>query len=128
MKRAFQLITAVTLMSMAPCLHCRVGDPVVDIKQRLTSQFKLTKSTFDSLDIVTPGSILVLQKDGMLMCAVANGSGRPYLAAASTYKDGRISHGFENGSAPLFHGRKLEQPRADCGTAPQRTFVAGEKF
>src|ERR1017187_8093700 len=69
MKRAFQLITAVTLMSMAPCLHCRVGDPVVDIKQRLTSQFRLTKSTFDSLDIVTPGSILVLQKDGMLMCA-----------------------------------------------------------
>jgi hypothetical protein len=128
MKRAFQLITAVTLMCTAPCLHCQVGDPVVDIKQRLSSQFKLTKTTFDSLDIVTSGSILVLQKDRLLMCAVANGSGRPYLAAASTYKDGRISHGFENGSAPLFKGRKLVQPRADCGTAPQRTFVAGEKF
>src|SRR5664279_978099 len=102
MKKGFQLVIAVTLMCMAPCLRCQVGDPVADIQQRLSSQFILTKTTADSLDIVTPGSILVLQKDGLLMCAVANGSGLHYLAAASTYEDGRISHGFENGSAPLF--------------------------
>jgi len=86
------------------------------VQQKLGAEFKLTKVTADRSDIVTPGSILVLQKDGLTMCSVA-----AKAAPTSTYKNGKISLSF---GAGLAWGMEA----GDTSQIPQRKFVAGEKF
>jgi hypothetical protein len=104
------------------------GSPEDQIQEEMKSQFVFTSIIPASGEIATRGSIVVLQKDGLPMCSFSNGRGLHYQAVRSTYKNGKISHGFENSSAPRFlNSRRLVQPRADCGVAPQRKFVAGER-
>jgi hypothetical protein len=96
------------------------------IQKRLESEYTLTKATDDKTDIVTAGSVLILQKDKLMMLA-ASTSVNP---CTNTYKDGKLS---PNGACragdvarkiPWF-GAKI--PGSD--SAPQsRYYVTGEKF
>ena len=90
--------------------------------ERLNSQFKATKVTADRSDIVTAGSVLVLQKDGLLMWSLDTP-----IPPTSTYKNGKVSMGF---GADLAWSMALGmvQSGATSSNVPQRKFVAGEKF
>ena len=92
------------------------GDSKKVLQDKLTAEFKLTKMSNDRNDIVTPGSILVLQKDGLQMCGV-----NAKFPFPSTYKDGKISTGF---------GEELGwgMVAGDTKQIARRKFVAGEKF
>ncbi len=93
------------------------GDQKALLQERLDSQFKLTKTTADRSDIVTAGSVLVLQKDGLLMCSLDTN-----IPPTSTYKNGKISMGF---GSDLAWSMQLGKSSSEV---PQRKFVAGEKF
>ncbi len=93
------------------------GDQRALLQERLDSQFKLTKTTADRSDIVTAGSVLVLQKDGLLMCSLDTN-----VPPTSTYKNGKISMGF---GSDLAWSMQLGKSSSEV---PQRKFVAGEKF
>src|SRR5271165_2723076 len=90
--------------------------------ERLNSQFKITKITADKSDIVTAGSVVVLEKDGLLMYRLDN-----TILPTTTYKGGKLSMtmGSRMGTNLAL---ALAQPGADLSNVPQRRFVAGEKF
>jgi len=99
-------------------------DPATAIKQKLESEFKLTKVNADKTDIVTAGSVILLHKDSVVMVA-ASSSANPCM---NTYRDGKIG-----GAAACTLPKKLPSflksriPGAD--KAPDtHTFVDGEKF
>jgi hypothetical protein len=97
------------------------GTPAT-IEQSLESQYTLTKAAADKSDIVTPGAVLVLKKDGLLMSATTSGS-----AAQNTYKDGKISQGiWKVAKMPGFGS--LMSHSGTGANVQTRTFVAGEKF
>ncbi len=96
------------------------------IQKRLESEYALTKTTDDKTDIVTAGSVLVLQKDKLMLLA-ASAAANP---CTNTYRDGRLS---PNGACRAgdvarkipFFGSRIPQ----SGNAPQsRYYVTGEKF
>jgi len=96
------------------------------IQKRLESEYALTKATDDKTDIVTAGSVLVLQKDKLMLLA-ASAAANP---CTNTYKDGKLS---PNGACKAgdmarkipFFGGKIP----GSGSAPQsRYYVTGEKF
>lgn len=93
------------------------GDQKALLQEKLNSQFKLTKLTADNTDIVTAGSVLVLHKDGLLMCSLDT-----RVPPTSTYKNGKVSLGF---GADLAWSLQLGRNSSEV---PQRKFVAGEKF
>ena len=72
---------------------------------------------------------MVLHKDGVLMCSVSVPGGVSN-AATSTYKDGAVSHSIEPSDAPkaMPNGLRYVQPRANCGRAPSRTAMSGDKY
>jgi len=97
------------------------------IIKKLQSEYALTKTTADQTDIVTAGSVLVLQKDNLLMVATTT-NGNP---CPNTFKNGRFT---QNGACraseklkkiPLF-GHTI--PGADQAQVTTRTYVTGEKF
>jgi len=97
------------------------------IIKKLQSEYALTKTTADQTDIVTAGSVLVLQKDNLLMVATTT-NGNP---CPNTYKNGKFT---QNGACraseklkkiPLF-GHSI--PGADQAQVTTRTYVTGEKF
>ena len=91
-----------------------------DLKQALTTAYPLTKATADNTDIVTAGSVLVLEKDNLQMCKVS----LP-IPTHNYYKNGELTQGGfmsvlnKLGNASLGGGQ-------DATTT--RKFVAGEKF
>lgn len=97
------------------------------IVKKIGSEYSLTKTTADQTDIVTAGSVLVLQKDNLLMVATTT-TGNP---CPNTYRDGkftqnagcRASEKFKK--VPLF-GHAI--PGADKAQVTTRTYVTGEKF
>lgn len=96
------------------------------IEKKLTAEYALTKTTDDKSDIVTAGSVLVLQKDKVYMVPV-DASGNP---CQNTYKDGKLN---QSGSCKVNEtfrkipgfGRAI--PGQDKAIAT-RAFVTGEKF
>lgn len=119
---------------------------VGDIEGRLTSTYHTAKATADGTDIVTAGSVLVLQKDHLVMCRVD----QP-IPVANVYKGGALSqngvHGamsalstlskisrfipFGGGVAASAAGTAAGQAAVQGGAsaaAATREFVAGEKF
>jgi hypothetical protein len=58
------------------------------LEQQLESEYKITTPTADNTDLVTTGSILVLQKKGF-----SAGSVSAKVATQNTYKDGQIKSG-----------------------------------
>jgi hypothetical protein len=88
------------------------------LQQKLDSQFTLTQSTDDKTDIVTAGSVLVLQKNGLLMYSVSNPN-----PPQSTYKNGKISPNL-GGKFLRDIGNTMTTP----GDIVQRNFGTGDKF
>ena len=128
---AFVLATAAAMYCAG--MAAQGGDPATLIQQKLVSQIKLTKATADHTDIVTAGDILVLQKDGLMMCssastyAYSNTYNNGVLAASqkNRVKDAVKSFGF--GHVPVFGSGVSASDAANNGCA-SRKFVAGEKF
>lgn len=110
----------------------QAGDPATLIREKLVSQIKLTKSTADRSDIVTAGDVLVLHKDGLMMCSSSSS-----YAFSNSYSDGVLVANYNNrakdaaksflkGRLP-FGGGGSATDAANNGCA-SRKFVAGEKF
>jgi hypothetical protein len=62
------------------------ADDAATIQKKLAAEFSQTKTTADLTDIVTAGSILVLQKDNMVLSPTTTTA-----LGQNTYKDGKIS-------------------------------------
>jgi hypothetical protein len=94
------------------------GDPAA-IQRNLNSQIQTTTTTADRSDIVNPGSVVELHKDGLTMYAVT-----APLPQSNTYKNGKISQG-----AGGFGKELLFTMAAQGGgdTYPMRRFAAGER-
>jgi hypothetical protein len=106
------------------------GDPAI-IQQKINSQFKLTTTTANQSDIVTPGDVVVLQKDGLRMSALTT-----VLTESNTYKDGKIGGGSAKRAWGSFGTLMLQSTMAGLdptGTAtiptgiPPRTLASGDK-
>jgi hypothetical protein len=93
----------------------------LDIQQKLISQVKLTRTTADRSEIVTSGSVVELQMDGLVMYGVESP-----LPPSNTYKNRKISQGWAGfGKDLLITARASGDDTSD--SYPHRTFVAGEK-
>jgi hypothetical protein len=109
---------------LLPCffLIAQTATTPASIQQKLESDFTVSKAAADKSDIVTPGAILVLKVDGLLMSATASGS-----PATNTYRDGKISQGvWKIAKMPGF-GSLVSHANSNANVQT-RTFVAGEKF
>ena len=82
-------ISALGLIALTPIfslvLAAQAGDPLMAIQQKLKTQIKLTRTLADRSDIVTPGSVVELHVDGLMMYGVESP-----LAPSNTYKNGKI--------------------------------------
>jgi len=78
--------------------------------------------TADNTDIVKPGSILVLHKDGLLMYGIDS-----KVAPTNTYKDGKLGIGF-GAMMSIDMQLGMVQQGVNHLNVPQRKFVDGEKF
>lgn len=127
---AFGLAAALAMFNLA--LPAQVGDPATLIQEKLVSQIKLTKATADHSDIVTAGDVVVLNKDGLMMCSSASS-----YAFSNTYANGVLAATLKNrakdaaasflkGHLP-FGGGGSATDAANNGCT-SRKFVAGEKF
>jgi len=114
----------------------QAGDPAILIQNKLVSQVKLTKATADRSDIVTPGDVVVLQKDGLMMCSIVSS-----YAFSNTYINGVLSANYNNrakdaaksyakafGLSRLGMGGGASVADAANNGCTSRKFVAGEKF
>jgi hypothetical protein len=120
MRRTVRVAVVAVLASVAPWLQGQ--DQKAEIQKRLASQLALTKLTADGRDIVTPGSIVVLQKDGLVMFSIDT-----RIVPTYTYKDGKFSMGFGTTLATNMALGRAQQG-ANVSNVPQRKFVSGEKF
>ena len=112
--------------------QAQVGDPGTLIKEKLVSQIKLTKAAAAHDDIVTAGDVVVLHKDGLMMCSSASS-----YAFSNTYSNGVLAANYNNrakdaaknffkGKLPFGGGGGVTDA-ANNGCA-SRKFVSGEKF
>ncbi|HEY1210212.1 MAG TPA: hypothetical protein VGE85_12640 [Terracidiphilus sp.] len=112
------------------------GDQSVLIQNKLISQINLTKITADRSDIVTAGDIIVLHKDGLMMCSTDSA-----YAYSNTYDNGVLTANQKNrardaavtGTKTAIMGRlglgNGDSPADAANNAcASRQFVAGEKF
>jgi hypothetical protein len=108
------------------------GDPATVIQDKLVSQIKVTKTAADHSDIVTAGDVVLLHKDGLMMCSSAS----PY-GFSNTYSNGVLAANLNNrtkdaaksflrGHLPFGGGGSVTD--AANNGCPSRKFVAGEKF
>jgi hypothetical protein len=105
--------------------------PVNDIEKQLLDLYQTTKATADGTDIVTAGSVIVLQKDHLLMDAVDN-----VVPTPNVYKNGSIASlagaaGFLKALGGIPHNpfaNNAAVSAATTGAAATREFVTGEKF
>jgi hypothetical protein len=112
------------------------SDQATLIQNKLISQINLTKTTADRSDIVTAGDIVVLQKDGVMMCSTASA-----YAYSNTYENGVLTANQKNRAkdaamtgtktAIMGHfglGNGASTTDAANNACASRKFVAGEKF
>jgi hypothetical protein len=119
MQRTILLTVAGILATLSTVAHGQ--DPKAEIQKKLNGTIVLTKTTADSTDIVKPGSILDLQKDGLIMYAIDD-----KVAPTFTYKDGKLSMGFGALMSVDMQLGSVQQGMNHINV-PQRKFVAGEK-
>ncbi len=114
-------------------MQAQAGDAGTAIQAKLVAQIKLTKPTADHTDIVTAGDVVLLHKDGLMMCSSASS-----YAFSNTYSNGALTANYNNraksaakswamGKIPVFGGGGSATDAAKNGCA-SRKFVAGEKF
>ena len=109
---------AFTIAAIIPSIWGQSTDPREALQQALNAQFKPTQLSQDKADIVTAGTVLVFQKDGLIMYAVASPG-----APLNTYKNGKVSKSFGTDLAITM----LAPGNNTSANYPQRKFVAGEK-
>jgi hypothetical protein len=81
----------------------------------------VTRITADRADIVTPGSVVTLRKDGLLMHAVSSP-----IPPSNTYKNGKISQSWVGRGKDLMIG--ITTPGGGpTNNYPRRQFAANEK-
>jgi len=113
-------------------MEAQVGDPATLIKEKLVAEIKLTKATDAHDDIVTAGDVVLLHKDGLMMCSSTSS-----YAYSNTYQNGVLSANMNNrakdaaknflkGRLP-FGGGGSASDAANNGCS-SRKFVTGEKF
>ena len=133
--RPFGLAAVAAILVLGPQavrLEAQVGDPATLDQEKLVAQIKLTKAAADHSDVVTPGDIVMLHKDGLMMCSSASS-----YAFSNTYSNGVLAANYNNrakdaaksflrGRIP-FGGGGSAADAANNGCA-SRKFVAGEKF
>lgn len=117
--RSFGVALIVLMGSLS--MSAQSGDADA-IQQKLYAQFKLTTITSDRSDIVTPGAVVQLKRDGLQMWSVESPG-----AASNTYKDGRISQGAAGFGKGLLIA-SLSPGGLASGGYPVRKFVPGENF
>ena len=118
------LFAAIAAGTTATGLPAQQTGSIGDIQTKLNAEFAVTKVLADRSDIVTPGSVLVLHKDGLVMYSTPTQT--PPL---NVYKDGRIQ---QNAAKDYFRGLGSLMVHGgdstDLDNIPHRKFVAGEKF
>ncbi len=121
-RRAIQSITVVAIVfSCLGARPCR-ADQAAGLQQKLEAKYVITKTTDDKTDIVTAGSVLILEKDKLLMYATTTGA-----PPQNTYKDGRLSSGaFGLHEKAQGFGTFIGHPPPK--TVTTRYYVTGEKF
>jgi hypothetical protein len=113
-------------------LYAQAGDPATLIQEKLVAQIKLTKAAADHSDIVTAGDVVVLHKDGLMMCSSASS-----YAFSNNYSNGVLTANYKNrakdaagsflkGRLPFGGGGSVTD--AANNGCQSRKFVAGEKF
>ena len=113
-------------------MEAQARDPATRIQQKLVSQIKLTKSAAGHSDIVTAGDVVVLHKDGLMMCssafscAFSNTCGNGVLAASYNNRAKDAATSFLKGRLPFGGGGSVTDA-ANSGCA-SRKLVAGENF
>jgi hypothetical protein len=135
-QRFCALVFALSAALFSLGLEAQAGDTATLIQAKLASQIKLTKSTADRTDIVTAGDVVVLQKDGLMMC-----SSQSSYAFSNSYKGGVLSANYNNrakdaaksyakafGLSKIGLGGGASVTDAAGNGCTSRKFVAGEKF
>jgi len=117
---AFGLALIAPVFSLV--LTAQTGDPLMAIEQKLRSQIKLTRTLADHSDIITPGSVVELRVDGLMMYGVASP-----LPPSNTYKNGKIGQGM-GGFGKDFAIGFMSGDDTTANDYPHRKFVAGEKI
>ncbi|HEX4319258.1 MAG TPA: hypothetical protein VHZ52_00040 [Acidobacteriaceae bacterium] len=115
-------INSILVAALLVACSCAYGqDPKAEIQRKLNATIVLTKPTADNTDIVKAGSVLDLNKEGLIMYAIDN-----KVAPTFTYKDGKLSMGF---GALMSVDMQLGAGQSGINhvNVPQRRFVAGEK-
>jgi len=117
--RALGFAVITSMLSLA--LAAQAGDAKDVLLNRLKQQFPPTKFTADRSNVVTVGSIVALQKDGLLVYSVTVPN-----PPISVYKNGKLSQGFGD----MFKVDMVDGAGRDGGSAsiPKKTLVTGEKF
>src|SRR5580693_4036244 len=121
-RRALESITVVAILfSCLGARPCR-ADQAVGLQKQLETKYAITKTTADKTDIVTAGSVLILEKDRLLMYATTTGS-----PPQNTYNDGKLSAGaFAAHEKAQSFGTFIGHPPPK--TVTTRYYVTGEKF
>lgn len=122
MRRGVYWIVIALLALGSLLVYGQDADSKVDLQNKLGSQFVLTKLTADKSDIVSAGSILALQKDGLLMYELASP-----MPPMNTYKNGKIGQGW-SGFGRDIGITLLASGNNTAANYHRRRFVAGEKF
>src|ERR1700756_471896 len=92
------------------------------LQKALESKYAITKTTADKTDIVTAGSVLILEKDRLLMYATTTGA-----PPQNTYNNGKLSAGaFAAHEKAQSFGTFIGHPPPKSVTT--RYYVTGEKF
>ena len=115
--RAMGLAAITSMFSLT--LAAQAGDTLAAMQQYLNSQVQLTTTTPDRSDIVNPGTVLELHKDGLMMYAVVSP-----LPQSNNYKDGKISQGMSGFSKQLMFSMSAQ---GGGETYQLRRFSAGER-
>jgi hypothetical protein len=128
--RVLGFTVATAISSLA--IQAQVGDPATLIKEKLVSEIKLTKASAAHDDVVTAGDVVVLHKDGLIMCSSASA-----YAQLNVYNNGVLTPNIKNraknagasilkGHLPFGGGGSVAD--AANNACSQRKFVSGEKF
>src|SRR5579864_2991800 len=121
-RRAIESITVVAILfSCLGAYPCR-ADQAVGLQKQLEAKYAITKTTADKTDIVTAGSVLILEKDRLLMYATTTGA-----PPQNTYNNGKLSAGaFAAHEKAQSFGTFIGHPPPKSVTT--RYYVTGEKF
>ncbi len=117
--RTINISGAMLGLVMAVALPARADD-LAAIKQALAAKYAITTATADKTDIVTPGSVLVLKKSGLVTVDVKSRN-----LYQNSYRNGRITQN------ALGKTSKFLKHLPGAGELPggaEREFVSGEKI